>query len=183
MKKLFSLMLLLATFIPIYSQKIVKNGIDPFTNEFAIETSMEGLLSRNKFKNQWNEVKVSLRYDNGVWSIPASVVMDKTQNFNPNCLLVLRLSNGGVITLNANSSGEAMNSERGKLGVATQTRVAPFKTVYIGLKDEDIENLRNFPITNIRVTSEMTNFDYEIKGKNSELFIRFIKLIDDAKGE
>lgn len=179
MKKLIAIMMMLLPMLA-WGQKIVKNGTDPFTNQIAIETSMEGLLNRNKFKNQWNEVKVALRYDNGTWSVPASILMDKTQYFNPDCLLVLRLSNGRVITLNANSSGEAMNSERGALGAATQTRVAPFQTVYLGLTDDDIEALQEYPITNMRITSEMTKFDYEIKGKSSEVFKRMIKLVDDA---
>lgn len=173
---LFILMLLLP--FAVEAQKIKTSGIDPFTNEVAIETSFEGLLNRNKFKNQWNEVKVALRYDNGIWSLPSSVLMDKTQQFNPDCLMVLRLSNGYVVNLNASSTGEAMNSERGALGVATQTRVAPFQTKYVGFSDEDITNLRQFPITNLRVTSAMTNFDYEIKGKSSELLMKMINLID-----
>lgn len=179
MKKILTILLFLVP-ISIYAQKIKSNGVDPFTNKIAIETSEESLLAKNKFKNQWNEVKVSLRYDDGAWSIPASVLMDKTQQFNPECLLVLRLSNGRIISLHATTTGEAMNSERGALGVATQTRVAPFITKYEGLTDEDIDAMEQYPITNIRVTSEMTNFDYEIKGKNSELLMRMINLINSS---
>lgn len=179
MKHLLIIFMIFVPFI-VSAQKIKSNGIDPFTNKIAIETSQEGLLNRNKFKNQWNEVKVSLRYEDGVWSLPASVLMDKTQHFNPDCKLILRLDNGRVVTLNATTTGEAMNSERGALGVATQIRVAPFETTYVGLTDEDIEDMRQYPVTNMRVTSEMTNFDYEIKGKSSDLLIRMIELIDKA---
>lgn len=106
--------------------------------------------------------------------------MDKTQQFNPECVLLLRLSNGRIVSLHATTSGEAVNSEREALGVATQTRVAPFITKYEGLTEEDIDALKQYPIINIRVTPEMTNFDYEIKGKNSELLIRTTNLINSS---
>lgn len=62
MKKLIVIMLLALPIIG-QAQKIAQSDIDKFSGKLHVESTMESLVKKNKFKNQWNEFKCALSFE------------------------------------------------------------------------------------------------------------------------
>ena len=175
MKKLLFLLIL----IPIlgYGQKIKENKIDKFTGQHVIETTQEGLVKRNKWKNQWQQLLISLRYVNGEWVIPSFIELKEIEKYDEDSQLILLLDNNETIILPSLYTG--IGSEDCPIGLGgINSNVHGFTTVF-PLTNDDIDKLRSHLITDVRISPLGHNYDFEVGTKERDLLQRMIKLIDN----
>lgn len=175
MKKL----LLFLFLFPIMSwgQKIKEDTKDKFTGQHLVSTSQEALIKRNKWKNQWQQVLISLRNIDGNWTMPTFFELNDVEKYDENSQLLLLLNNGKTIILNTLYTG--IGNEDCPIGIGgVNTNVHGFSTVF-NLSNEDIDKLRNNYITDVRVSPLGHNYDFVVDKKEQELLKRMISLIDN----
>lgn len=177
MKKLLAIMMMA---LPILAsgQKIVKRETDKFTGQHVISTSQEAIVKRNKWKNEWQQVLVSIRCVNGEWVMPAFIELNDIEKYDRNSQIILLLENGEKVISPSLYTG--IGAEDCPIGIGgVSSRVHGFSTVF-PLAESDVELLRKHSITDIRISPLGCNYDFEIGDKEQGLIKRMIKLVDDA---
>lgn len=174
MKKLLFLLIL----IPIlgYGQKIKENKIDKFTGQHIISTSMEVLWKPKPFTREHKIIEFKLRWVNGEWMMPTLISVDEILKYEEGDGLILLLDNGETIILETLYTGVSSPNYEGNLQGAVNM-LKTFNTVF-QLSPEDIEKLKKYKITDVRISALGTNIDLEIQGKNQELVMKMIDLIE-----
>lgn len=159
-----------------YSQKIDINNIDKFTGQHEISTSQEALVKRNKWKNQWQQLLISLRNVDGEWLMPAFIELNEIEKYDENSQLLLRLDNGEVIILPTLYTG--IGTEECPIGLGgINSHVHGFSTVF-PLTEENIKQLKYNEVTDVRISPLGQNYDFEISKKERSLIQKMINLID-----
>lgn len=175
MKKLIAIVMMLLPML-VWGQKITKLGVDKFTKQTIIETSSEKIADFNKWKSlvpDLSEVLVSIRNVDGVWRMPASIRLDEVQKYTEDDGITLLLENDSTIILTTLYTGVGA----GSVGLSISRHA--FDTVF-ELTDEDVENLRKYKITAVRVNFLGGHKDFECNKTKAEKVMKMIKLIDDA---
>lgn len=176
MKKLLTVLLIILPIIA-NGQKIAKNEIDKFTKQHILETDQEALVKRNKWKNQWQRVLVSIRNVDGEWFMPAFIELEEIENYDSNSQVVLLLDNDEPLILQSLFSG--IGAEDCPIGIGgVNPHVHGFSTI-LPLTEVDVNLLRNHAITDVRVSPLGANHDFEVGKKEMDIIQRMIKLIDD----
>lgn len=160
----------------VWGQKITKLEVDKFTKQTIIETSSEKIADFNKWKSlvpDPSEVLVSIRNVDGVWRMPASIRLDEVQKYTEDDGITLLLENDSTIILTTLYTGVGAES----VGLSNSRHA--FDTVF-ELTDEDVENLRKYKITAVRVNFLGGHKDFECNKSKAEKVMKMIKLIDDA---
>lgn len=161
-----------------WGQKIKENSVDKFTGQNVVCTTQEALAKRNKWKNQWQQVLVSVRNVNNEWTIPAFIELYEIEKYDENSQLIILLSNGDKVILPSLYTG--IGSEDCPIGIGgINSNVHGFSTVF-PLSKSDVDLLRENDITDVRVTTLGANHDFAINKKEQGIVKRMIKLIDDA---
>ncbi len=173
MKKLITIIILL---LPIMAtaQKIEKNEIDKFTKQRLVETRMETLAKFNKWKSlkaDNTKLNISARFCNGEWNFPALIILD-------NCEKVT--DQDGVWFLLEN--GETVISKTAYTGIFESSNIPgsslwSFNTV-LNINQDDINLLKNYKITDIRITVLGQNYDLPVEEGKQDLIKRMISLIE-----
>lgn len=180
MRKLLTIVLILLPIIA-NGQKIVKNEIDKFTKQHILETSQEALVKRNKWKNQWQQVLISVRNVNGEWSMPSFIELEEVENYDNNSQIILLLDNEEPLILQSLYSG--IGAEDCPIGIGgVNSNVHGFTTI-LPLSEADVNLLRNHTITDVRVSPLGANYDFVVGKKESDVIKRMIKVIDDKLKE
>lgn len=175
MKKLIAIVMMLLPML-VWGQKITKLEVDKFTKQTIIETSSEKIADFNKWKSlvpDPSEVLVSIRNVDGVWRMPASIRLDEVQKYTEDDGITLLLENDSTIILTTLYTGVGAES----VGLSNSRHA--FDTVF-ELTDEDVENLRKYKITAVRVNFLGGHKDFECNKTKAEKVMKMIKLIDDA---
>lgn len=175
MKKLIAIVMMVFPML-VWGQKITKLEVDKFTKQTIIETSSEKIADFNKWKSLLpdpSEVLVSIRNVDGVWRMPASIRLDEVQKYTEDDGITLLLENDLTIILTTLYTGVGAES----VGLSNSRHA--FDTVF-ELTDEDVENLRKYKITAVRVNFLGGHKDFECNKSKAEKVMKMIKLIDDA---
>ena len=175
MKKLIAIVMMVFPML-VWGQKITKLEVDKFTKQTIIETSSEKIADFNKWKSLLpdpSEVLVSIRNVDGVWRMPASIRLDEVQKYTEDDGITLLLENDSTIILTTLYTGVGAES----VGLSNSRHA--FDTVF-ELTDEDVENLRKYKITAVRVNFLGGHKDFECNKSKAEKVMKMIKLIDDA---
>lgn len=175
MKKLIAIVMMVFPML-VWGQKITKLEVDKFTKQTIIETSSEKIADFNKWKSlvpDPSEVLVSIRNVDGVWRMPASIRLDEVQKYTEDDGITLLLENDSTIILTTLYTGVGAES----VGLSNSRHA--FDTVF-ELTDEDVENLRKYKITAVRVNFLGGHKDFECNKSKAEKVMKMIKLIDDA---
>lgn len=175
MRKLIAIVMMVFPML-VWGQKITKLEVDKFTKQTIIETSSEKIADFNKWKSlvpDPSEVLVSIRNVDGVWRMPASIRLDEVQKYTEDDGITLLLENDSTIILTTLYTGVGAES----VGLSNSRHA--FDTVF-ELTDEDVENLRKYKITAVRVNFLGGHKDFECNKSKAEKVMKMIKLIDDA---
>lgn len=175
MKKLIAIMMMMFPILA-WGQKIDKHEVDKFTKQCIIETSYEKIADFNKWKSlipDPSEVLVSIRNVDGAWRMPASIRLDEVQKYTEDDGITLLLENDSTMILTTLYTGIGAES----VGLSNSRHA--FDTVF-ELTDEEIDNLRKYKITAVRVNFLGGHKDFECNKSKGEKVKRMIKLIDDA---
>ena len=161
-----------------WGQKIIKNENDKFTGQRIIETSQEALAKRNKWKNQWQQVITSVRYTDGEWTMPVFFELEEIEKYDENSQVIFLLENGKRIILPSLYTG--IGAEDCPIGLGgVNSNVHGFSTI-LPLTNKDVELLRQYMITDVRVSPLGKNYDFVIGKKEGSVIMRMITLIDNA---
>ncbi|MDE6353417.1 MAG: hypothetical protein K2K88_09855 [Muribaculaceae bacterium] len=177
MKKLIAMTLMLLPMLA-RGQKIIKSEIDKFTGQRIVETSQEAIAKRNKWKNQWQQVLVSVRYTDGEWTMPVFFELEEIEKYDENSQVILLLANGERIILPSLYTG--IGAEDCPIGLGgVNSHVHGFSTI-LPLENKDVELLRQYEITDVRVSPLGKNYDFVIGKKEGSTIMTMINLIDNA---
>ena len=171
MKKiLFLLIATLVTSIRVNAQNIQKNEVDKFTKSEIIETSNETLFSRNPmFMGITNSFDFIIRRYNGAYVIAADILMHEIVKYEEGNGVTFLLDNGEIVELTTNYTGVGGN------------RIGPgyeFSTSF-SLTDEDVQNLKQHKITDVRITYLGGSYDHKLKEKKQDLIQRMLDLFSE----
>lgn len=175
MKKLITIVMMVLPMLA-WGQKIAKHEVDKFTKQTIIETSSEKIADFNKWKSlipDPSEVLVSIRNVDGEWRMPASIRLDEVQKYTEDDGITFLLENDSTMILTTSYTGIGAES----VGLSNSRHA--FNTVF-KLTDKDVENLRKYKITAVRVNFLGGHKDFECNKSKAEKVMKMIKLIDDA---
>lgn len=165
-------LILLCTFIvgSISAQKIkVNREVDKFTKSEVVETSSKRLYTKNFMGTGYTNIfECAIRKVDGVYSMPASILMHDVVKYDENSGVMFLLSNDETVVLITNYIG--IGAER--LGNGFW-----FNTSFM-LSPSDVEKLKNNNIISVRVNYVGGYFDYDLKTKNQGIVAEMLKLVD-----
>jgi len=178
MKKIIVMTLfVLSEVLTMSAQKIAKDEIDKFTKQRVIETKQEELIKRNKWKNQWQRILISIRNVNGEWVMPAFIELEEIEKYDDESTMTLLLDNGESIILESLYTG--IGAEDCPIGIGgVNSHVHGFSTVF-NLSETNLNMLRAHEITDIRVSPLGKNYDFVVGDKEKSLISRSIGKIDN----
>lgn len=171
MKKLFCLMLMCTFIVNIMNaQKIkVTRTIDKFTKAETIETSVERLYTKNFMASGFTNIfECCIRKINGVYSMPANILMHEIVKYDEKSGVVFLLSNGETVTLRTNYTG--IGGEHFGNGYWFRTSFS--------LLSSDVEKLRNNNIVSVRIMYLGNSFDRDVKSKKQGIVAEMLNLVD-----
>lgn len=173
MKKVIILMLIMLPMIS-WGQKIYKNEIDKFSKVHVVETKHERIAYFNKWKRLFpdpSSVTACIRNVDSInWRLPATIRLCEIEKYDENSGLELLLDNDSVMILHTLYTGIGADHVGDTYGFST----------CFELSDEDVENLRNHAITDIRVNYFGGHKDFECDKSNRYKLMKMIKLIDET---
>lgn len=174
MKKLLSILLLSAFIVNAQAQKIKTKEVDKFTKSEVIETSTERLYSKNLMGTGFcNIFQCSIRKVDGVYTMPAGILMNDIVKYDENSNVVFLLSNNETITLKTAYTG--IGGERFANGYW-------FYTAFI-LSPSDVEKLKAYDVESIRVNYMGGCFDRDLKKNKKSIISKMLKLVDSEKSK
>lgn len=177
MRKLL-LILFVITSSFLYGQKIKEDKVDKFTGQKIVCTTQEALAKRNKWKNEWQQVLVSIRRVDNEWVMPTFIELEDIEKYDDDSQMILLLSNGDKITTRSLYTG--IGAEDCPIGIGgINSHVHGFSTVF-PLTELDLNLLRQNDITDVRITTLGALHDFSIGKKEQTLVKRMIELIDKS---
>ena len=174
MKTIFNILLIFTFAINVQAQKIKTKEVDKFTKSEVIETSTERLYSKNLMGTGFcNIFQCSIRKVNGVYSMPAGILMNDVVKYDENSNIMLLLSNNETITLQTAYTG--VGAERFANGYW-------FYTAFI-LSQSDVDKLKAYDVESIRVNYMGGCFDRDLKNNKKGIISKMLKLVDSEKSK
>lgn len=163
--------------VTMVAQKIEKNEVDKFTKQHIVETKQEELIKRNKWKNQWQRILITIRNVNGEWVMPTFIELNEIEKYDEGSTISLLLDNGDTIILESLYTG--IGAEDCPIGIGgINSHVHGFSTVF-NLSNANIDMLREHTVTDVRVSPLGKNYDFVVGEKEQSLIMRSIRKIDD----
>lgn len=177
MKKLMLILFVMASSLA-YGQKIKENTVDKFTGQKTVCTTQEALAKRNKWKNEWQQVLVSVRKVDNEWAMPAFIELEDIEKYDDDSQMILLLSNGDKITMRTLYTG--IGAEDCPIGIGgVNPHVHGFSTVF-PMSESDVCLLRQNDISDIRITTLGASHDFPIGKKEQSVVKKMIELIDKS---
>lgn len=172
MKTIFNILLIFTFTINIHAQKIKTKEVDKFTKSEVIETSTERLYSKNLMGTGFcNIFQCSIRKVDGIYSMPAGILMNDVVKYDENSNIILLLSNNETITLQTAYTG--VGAERFANGYW-------FYTSFI-LTQSDVEKLKTYEVESIRINYLGGYFDRDLKKNKKNTISEMLKLVDSEE--
>ncbi len=173
MKKLFLLFICLSFLVNLNSQEIKRVEVDKFTKTEKIETSTEklfvGLMPFSLATGSKFEFSIR-RYD-GEYAIRADIMLPEMVKYSEGDGIILLLENSDAIRLESSYTGLSSKS-------AGSNRGYVFETVFM-LTDEQVQLLKQYNVTDIRINYFDGSYDREIKDEKRTLIRTMLKLFDN----
>lgn len=173
MKKLIAIIIFLLPIMAM-AQKIEKNEIDKFTKQRLVETKMETLAKFNKwksFKADNTRLNIGVRFCNGEWLFPALIILDDCEKVIEGNGVLFLLDNGETIISTTAYTGIFESSQE------PGSHLWMFNTV-LYIDQDDVDKLRNYKITDIRISVLGKNYDLPVDEGKQDLINRMINLIE-----
>ena len=111
----------------------------------------------------------SIRRTNGVYTMPASILMREIVKYEEGDGVTFLLDNDETVTLLSNYTG---------IGSKSFAKGYLFETSFT-LSEEDVERLKNNKVTAVRITYLGGHYDRELKDKKQELIMNCLNLFPD----
>lgn len=177
MKKLIVMMIMFVLPLTMAAQKIAKDDVDKFTKQRVVETKQEELIKRNKWKNQWQRILISIRNVNGTWTMPAFIELEEVEKYDEESSMTLLLDNGETIILESLYTG--IGAEDCPIGIGgVNSHVHGFSTVF-NLSNSNIDMLKQHVVTDVRISPLGTNYDFVVGEKEQSLIMRSVSKIEN----
>lgn len=169
MKKIILLLATIVVGLSVNAQRIKKHEIDKFTKAEVIETSSETLYSSTYMLSGYNyKFDFLIRCYNGEFVIAANVLMQDVVKYDETDGITFLLENDETVTLRTNFTG--VGGERFAQGY--------WFTTSFNIPKEDVEKLKKYNITDVRITYVGGHYDKEIKGKKQQLIKKMLNLFE-----
>ena len=168
--------LFLGISLPAYSQKIIKNEIDEFTNASIIETDYNPINADFKWQTQIQGTRI----DSSVFfKLAISIGANKVFSVDQGNHFMLKLSNDSVIILKPQSSAVASRGglKHGKMSGSNAIGV----NVTYHLTSDDILKLSNYTIKKIRIYTSDSYLEKDATESTNEIIGKTLRLITKRK--
>lgn len=151
-------------------QKIITDEVDAFTKAHLLETSMEKIAQKRDFMGDITaRIELSVRSVNGEITIPCNISKTPMIKYDEESGIVFLFENGAIAFLKTMYTGIGSESK-------SMWGNNWFKTV-LTVNSQDLDNLCHQKITAIRLQYFGGHQDFKIKGKESELIIKMMRLV------
>lgn len=175
MKQLFLFILICGFALNVSAQKIKEREIDKFTKLENVSTSVESLYTRPTFLGSGTyKFEFYIRKQGEAsYTIFAKISTPECEKYSDNSGVSFLLSNGDVVKLQTSYTGVSALSY-----VSSTSKIYTFETAFI-LSKEDVNKLKEFDITDVRVTTIDSYHDQELKSKKRSLIKRMLIMLDE----
>lgn len=175
MKQMLFLSLIFGFALNVSAQKIKEREIDKFTKLETISTSVETLYTRPTFLGSGRyQFKFHIRKQGEQsYTIFAKISTPECEKYDDNSGISLLLSNGDVVKLRTSYTGVS-----GLEYISSSSKIYTFETAFTLSKD-DVKKLKEFDITDIRVTTIDSYHDQELKNKKGSLIKKMLIMLDE----
>ena len=152
-------------------QKIITDEIDAFTKGRLLETSKEKIAQKRNFVGDITDrIELSDRSVNGNITIPCNILKELMVKYDEGSGIVLLFEDGSTANLKTMYTGIRSES-KGMWGNNW------FKTV-LTVDNKDLYNLRHQKLSSIRLLYFGGHKDFKIKGKEGELIMKMMQLVE-----
>ena len=175
MKQMLLLSLIIGFALNVSAQKIKEREIDKFTKLETISTSVETLYTRSTFLGSGRyQFKFYIRKrGEQSYTIFAKISTPECEKYDDSSGISLLLSNGDVIKLRTSYTGVS-----GLEHISSSSKIYTFETAFI-LSKEDVLKLKEFDITDVRVTTMDSYHDQELMNKKRSIIKRMLIMLDE----
>lgn len=171
MSRLVMLLVILSSCLSGLAQKITTNEVDAFTKAHKVETSMEKIAQKREFMGEITaRIELAVRNVDGIVTIPCNISKTPIVKYDEKSGLTLLFENGDTAILPTMYTGVGSESK-------AMWGDHWFKTV-LNVNEKDLENLRNQKVKAIRLSYFGSYQDFELKGKESELIMKMMRMVD-----
>ncbi len=172
MKKIFGLLLVFAMLssTSVFAQKISTKEVDKFTGVETWETSSETMYSGYFVGYLTNQFKFRIRrVGDNTYSMPAKLMLQNIFKFTEDSNVTLLLENKETVKLETIYMGVAK--------VTANYKAYEFNTVF-QITESDVEKLKNYDVTDIRISYFGGHYDRELKKNKRGLIKNMFKLFE-----
>ena len=170
MKKLLFILLFVVTSAT-FSQKIVTQIIDEFTNQFIKETSWEKLA----WNGNMNALVRGRRVDSNYYLEFKMILNDRVYSVDEGEVLLFKLSDGEILKLN-NLKYEVSSVGGGSVGISGSNLLGINFTCKIG--KSEIRKLKNKELVKLRIYTSEGYSEESVKQKRIVKFKKLISLLE-----
>lgn len=169
MKQMLLFSLIFGFALNVSAQKIKEREIDKFTKLENITTSWETLYTRTIFPSgKYSFGFYIKKQGESSYTIFAEITTPKCMKYDSGNGITLLLLNGETITLETAYTG---------VSGAVADNVWRFKTSFV-LSEEDVQKLKVSDVSDVRLTTIDTYYDFELKDKKRSLLKRMLIMLD-----
>lgn len=174
MKQMFLLILICGFTLNVSAQKIKKREVDKFTKIETITTSVESLYIKPDFLSSGtHKFQFNIRKLGGTsYTIFALITTPECEKYSDDSGVTFLLSNGDIVKLLTSYTGVSEVSY-----ISSSPAIYTFETAFI-LSKEDVDKLKEFDITDVRLTTFDSYHDIELKNKKRSLIKRMLIMLD-----